>query len=85
MVIKQNNYFLSIKINKYEAKLYYTLIKSMYEEERRLGIKSRVLYSQCKMFHFAAAPGQESRRFNNSQAVILQKMLLGSQKGKGIA
>ena len=57
----------------------------MYEEERRLGIKSRVLNSQCKMFHSPAAPGQESRRFNNSQAVILQKTILGSQKGKGIA
>ena len=55
----------------------------MYEEERRLGNKQRVLNSQCKMFHFPAAPGQESRKFNNSQAVILQKMLLGSQKGEG--
>lgn len=57
----------------------------MYEEERRLGIKERVLNSQCKMFHFPAAPGQESRKFNISQAVISQKMLLGSQNGKGIA
>lgn len=56
----------------------------MYEEERRLGNKQRVLNSQCKMFHFPDAPGQQSRKFNNSQAVILQKMLLGSQKGKGI-